>query len=401
MKTRTRHHLALGAVVLALWASAGAAQAAFPGINGKIAFTSKGEIYVMNADGSDRTNLTQHPDLDEAPAWSPDGSKIVFHRFQTQGVNNREIYVMNADGSGQTNLTQHPAHDSSPAWSPDGSKIAFTSDRDGNDEVYVMNADGSGQTNLTQASTHEGRPAWSPDGSKIAFQSSRVDTWEIYTMNADGSDQINLTQDPRDDTSPAWSPDGSKIAFHSFRSPGDPDIYVMNADGTGQTNLTQAAGYDDSPAWSPDGSKIAFHREGALSVDIYVMNADGSDQTNLTADSGGGGEPDWQPLPDEDGDGIPDDEDVEETQEAIAGLPASAFKGGDNGHRSAMHNILNAVERAVAAGDTEEAIAKLQTLRRRVDGCGLVADLDDWIVDCAAQLEIRQQIDTLITNLSS
>jgi len=94
------------AALLLLPLGAKPAQTAFPGANGKIAF---------------------HSDRD----------------------GNLEIYVMDADGSGQTNLTNNPALDFTPAWSSDGSKIAFVSDRDGNSEVYVMDAIGSGQTNLT------------------------------------------------------------------------------------------------------------------------------------------------------------------------------------------------------------------------------------------------------------
>src|SRR5262245_49125199 len=66
--------------------------------------------------------------------------------FTSKRDGNNEIYVMNADGSGQTNLTNNPASDAGPAWSPDGRQIAFGSFRDGNGEIYVMNADGSGQT---------------------------------------------------------------------------------------------------------------------------------------------------------------------------------------------------------------------------------------------------------------
>ncbi len=145
----------------------------------KIAFTcfrdGNDEIYVMNADGSGQTNLTNNSAYDNyfsPPAWSPDGTRLAFeswrdepdpdHCLYPSNSCNTEIYVMNADGSGQTNLTNNSSGDSSPAWSPDGKKIAFASVRDGNSEIYVMNADGSGQTNLTNNPAQDGDPAWAP-----------------------------------------------------------------------------------------------------------------------------------------------------------------------------------------------------------------------------------------------
>ena len=82
--------------------------------------------------------------------------------FASNRDGNAEVYVMNADGSGQTNLTNNPASDAVATWSPDGTRIAFASYRDGNSEVYVMNADGSGQVNLTNNPAGDGSPAWSP-----------------------------------------------------------------------------------------------------------------------------------------------------------------------------------------------------------------------------------------------
>ena len=98
-----------------------------------------------------------------------------------------EIYVMNADGSGVSRLTDNPGRDWNPRWSPDGGRIAFTSDRDGDSEIYVMNADGSGVSRLTDNSADDHNPSWSPDGGRIAFNSDRDGGWEIYVMNADGS----------------------------------------------------------------------------------------------------------------------------------------------------------------------------------------------------------------------
>jgi len=125
------------------------------------------DVYVMNADGSDQRRLTSNPAFDDgSPVWSPDGRKIVFTRSRgrwSQHDREVEIYVMNADGSGKRNLTRNPAGDGHPAWSPDGRKIGFVSNRGGNRDIYVMNADGSGQRNLTRGVDQQAFGiAWSP-----------------------------------------------------------------------------------------------------------------------------------------------------------------------------------------------------------------------------------------------
>ena len=266
---------------------------------GKIAFVSgrdgNFEVYVMNADGSGQTNLTNNPDVDFLPAWSPDGSRIA---FESARDGNPGIYVMNADGSGQTRLTDNPG-DLAPAWSPDGSRIAFTSDRDGNNEIYVMNSDGSGQTRFTDNPADDGLAAWSPDGSRIAFTSDRDGNFEVYVMNADGSGQTRLTDNPAFDGVAAWSPDGSRIAFNSDRD-GNPEVYVINADGSNQTRLTNNPAFDvvDPAAWSPDGSRIAFtSTRDDGNFEVYVMNADGSGLTNLTNNPAFDGLAAWSPAP--------------------------------------------------------------------------------------------------------
>jgi len=260
----------------------------------RIAFSSDRdgnfEIYVMNANGSGQTQLTNNPALDQQPTWSPDGTQIAF-------ASDFEIYVMNTDGSALSRLTNNPGRDYYPAWSPDGSQIAFSSQSNlAAGEIYVMNADGTGQHNLTNTpqSWLDTEPAWSPDGSKIAFASDRDGNEEIYVMNADGTGQTRLTVSYGLDDRPAWSPDGSKIAFASDRD-GNEEIYVMNADGTGQTRLTNNGTDDVAPAWSPGGSKIAFVSDYAGNRDIYVMNADGTGETRLTNDEADDLDPAWSP----------------------------------------------------------------------------------------------------------
>ena len=166
----------------------------------------------MNAAGSNQTRLTYNAATDSQPSWSPDGTKITFMSSRDDSVascssfgSNSEIYVMNADGSNQTRLTNNGAVDQYPAWSPDGSKIAFGSGRDGRLQIYVMNADGSGMTRLTMNNFNNNEPNWSPDGAKIAFGSDRGPA-QIFIMNSDGSDQTGLPNNSASSGGPVWTP---------------------------------------------------------------------------------------------------------------------------------------------------------------------------------------------------
>jgi Tol biopolymer transport system component len=272
---------------------AGSATAAFPGGNGKIAFSSERdgnfEIYSMNADASAQTRLTNDPGTDIDPAWSADGKAIAY-------TGSDDIWVMNTDGSGRARLTSDPSADVNPAWAPSGTKIVFASTRDGNGEIYVMNVDGSAQTRLTNNTAPDDTPAWSPDGKTIAFTSGRSGNRDVFTMNADGTGQVPLTLDSGEDIGPNWSPDGSRIVFASNRD-GNYEIYVMNAGGSGQTRLTRNLETDLNPAWSPDGKSIVFTSNRDGNNEIYVMNADGTGQARLTTNVLEDTTPDWQPMP--------------------------------------------------------------------------------------------------------
>ena len=264
--------------------------------SGRIVFQSDRdgdyEIYVMNADGSGVSRLTDNAANDWVPSWSPDGGRIAFHSDRD---GDREIYVMNADGTGVSRLTDNSANDWIPSWSPDGGRIAFYSDRDGDREIYVMNADGTGVSRLTDNTGYDGDPSWSPDGRRIAFHSDRDGNGEIYVMNADGTGVSRLTDSPGGDWYPSWSPDGGRIAFGSDRD-GDGEIYVMNADGSGVSRLTDNSANDWIPSWSPDGRRIAFISELYGDYDIYVMNADGSGVVRLTENSAEDQYPSWSPV---------------------------------------------------------------------------------------------------------
>lgn len=204
-------------------------QSAFSADGKQIVFTSQrdgnNEIYVtkfVDANGTEPAHLTEPALrltytglLERLPAFSPEGTKVAFTRID----GNEDIWVMNADGTGQTNLTNNAATDTFPNFSPDGSKIVFSSNRKAADgttdsEIYVMNATGgSDLVSLTNNRALDESPVFSPDGNKIAFTSTRNadpnDTTtdkEIWVMNADGSGPKPLTNNSVEDSKPDWGP---------------------------------------------------------------------------------------------------------------------------------------------------------------------------------------------------
>jgi Tol biopolymer transport system component len=287
--------LTLIAVVLL---SAGPARAAFPGPNGRIAFsadqTSHNQIFSVNPDGTGLSGaLTSESANSIGARWSPDGTKLV-GAFYASGRG--QIYVVNADGSGPTNVSNNAFYDQAPSWSPDGSKIVFERlNASYNAGVYVMNADGSGQTQITAIpsggfSVGDFNPVWSPNGAKIAFtryvQGNNLA--QIYTMNPDGASQTNITNSSTYFSDGAnWSPDSTRIVFSASKPmSSDTDIFVMNADGTSQMNLTNTTATSNlEPTFSPDGTQIAFVREPNTAnphYDLFVIGANGSGAKDIT-----------------------------------------------------------------------------------------------------------------------
>jgi Tol biopolymer transport system component/tetratricopeptide (TPR) repeat protein len=160
----------------------------------KIAFASnkevdrKSRIYVGWIAG---TGEPVELRLGESPDWSPQGDRIV-HRGCDERGDNCGLYIMDENGTNLTRLTTD-ASDNAPAWSPDGSQVVFMSARDGNWEIYVVDLANPKPRRLTTNPANDGLPTWSPDGQRIAFLSDRDGIWAIHLMNPDGGDKQQLT----------------------------------------------------------------------------------------------------------------------------------------------------------------------------------------------------------------
>lgn len=165
----------------------------------RIIFTNHGNgIWIMRADGNNPRPLTTRDDID--PTWSPDGSMIA---FASNRSGERQLYVMNYDGSNITQVTDLNNMGGRSSWSPDGTKLAFYRGPAGDRNIFTVNVDGSGVTRLTSGGDNLG-PSWSPDGNWIAFTSFRDGNNEIYIIRPDGTGLTRLTDSPISDWQPRW-----------------------------------------------------------------------------------------------------------------------------------------------------------------------------------------------------
>jgi Tol biopolymer transport system component len=221
--------------------------------------------------------LTTSEDKEFDPDISPDGRSIAFRLNPDVTSDHADIWVMAADGSGPSNLTNAPELDNwSPAWSPDGSRIAFASTRDGGTlSVWTMDGQGADVQRVTRE--HGEYPDWSPQGDRIVYAAppSGSGRYDLWIVPADGAGEpVRLTDDPGTQFGPAWSPDGRWIAYQS--EIGERwEVWIIRADGTGARRVTPEGEDGVWPAWSPAGL-LAWSGPGG----IHVADVDsGANQT--------------------------------------------------------------------------------------------------------------------------
>ena len=237
---------------------------------GRIAYGSRGLLYVIRSDGKQRHAVGSGAEA----AWSPDGTRLAFVSSAVGGP----IQLVDAGGGGRTRLTSG-RFDHSPAWSPDGSRLAFSraTSVGGPETLYVVGADGTG---LRSLGPQGASAAWSPNGRALAFWQRNAEGVTLGVFRFPAAQVTTLTRTfAAYSRAPRWSPDGTKLLITVCGLFGTCRLDVAAVDGSGVTRL----GPGSDPAWSPDGARIAFvQRRLCSGWSVFVAKADGTGLRRIT-----------------------------------------------------------------------------------------------------------------------
>jgi TolB protein len=239
--------------------------------------------------------LTHSQNMD--PSFNPDGKRWVFISLI---AGKEQLFTMNADASDASQITRDDANHEDPAWSPDGTKIAYVQITKTEERIYVMNPDGSEAKAVSPASVRAIHPSWSTDGKRVIYctdddlqpphkNDSDIDVVELATG------RVTTLVTGGVNTYPAWSPDTKHLVFRRMLGEMNSEVFVADGDGRNARNLTNHPAFDGWPAWSPDGKLIAFASNRRSRYQIYVMNSDGSNVRLVANTEGRATAPRWSP----------------------------------------------------------------------------------------------------------
>jgi TolB protein len=250
----------------------------------------KFSLMVADSDGyNEQTVLAQNQPI-MSPAWSPDGSHLIYVSFETEHA---VIYVQSLYTNQRIALADFRGSNSAPAWSPDGRQLAIVLTRDGSSQIYLIRPDGSGIRRLTFSGAIDTEPNFSPDGQSLLFTSDRGGSAQIYTMPVAGGPEQRVTFGEGNNYSPRYSPDGKGFVCTHFING---RFYIAVQDfQNGQVEILTAGGWEKKPSFAPNGKLILFASEARGRGILATVSSDGRVQQHMFTENGDAREPVWGP----------------------------------------------------------------------------------------------------------
>ena len=208
---------------------------------------NRSSVFIQTLRTGNRIQVSSKPGINGAPAFSPDGRKLVLTLGGVDG--NLDIHVLDINSKQTKRLTTHRAIDTEGSWSPDGRYIYFTSDRSGGPQVYRVSVNGGQAERVTFDGSYNARPRLSPDGSKLAMVHLEDGNYRIAVMDLDRKDLLILSAG-RQDESPSFAPNSDTLIY-ATRQQRNGVLESVTADGLIRQRLTSGEGDVREPVWSP------------------------------------------------------------------------------------------------------------------------------------------------------
>jgi TolB protein len=254
-----------------------------------------GKLYsliVADADGYNENKIMESPDPIMSPAWSPDSRRIAYVSFED---NRSSIFVQTLRTGNRVRVSNRPGVNGAPAFSPDGRKLVVTlSDADGNLDIYTLDIATREARRITTHRAIDTEGSWSPDGRYIYFTSDRSGGPQIYRVSANGGSAERVTFEGSYNARPRVSPDGKKLAMVHLQN-GNYRIAVMDLERKDVLVLS-AGRQDESPSFAPNSDTLIYATRTGTNGVLESVTADGLIRQRLKSGDGDVREPVWSPF---------------------------------------------------------------------------------------------------------